>query len=255
MTNIGIIGVGYLGACLAEGLAGAGTFLILSPRSTSRTAELSARFGCTIAANNAEVVQRSDLVFLSTRPGQIAETATGLPWRAGQRVVSIAAGIRLNTIQAAVAPAIAVRAMPIAASRIRRSPTAFHPNDPEANAILARLGPALPFEDEAEFDTASIFGAYYAMMYAFIDEVAGWAEANGLSSVSARTLTAHMTEAAAAAVIEGKAVKPRELLNELLTPGGISEEGLKVLEETGALSRWPDALDASLKRARAIDAG
>ena len=207
MTNIGIIGVGYLGACLAEGLAGAGTFLILSPRSTSRTAELSARFGCTIAANNAEVVQRSDLVFLSTRPGQIAETATGLPWRAGQRVVSIAAGIRLNTIQAAVAPAIAVRAMPIAASRIRRSPTTFHPNDPEASAILARLGPALPFEDEA------------------------------------------------AAVIEGKAVKPRELLNELLTPGGISEEGLKVLEETGALSRWPDALDASLKRARAIDAG
>ncbi|UUX49958.1 NAD(P)-binding domain-containing protein [Nisaea acidiphila] len=254
MNSVGIIGVGYLGACLAEGLASAGLSVLLSPRNAARSAELAERFGCRIASGNAEVIERSEVVFLSTRPAQIAETASGLPWRADQVVISTAAGIGLDTIRPAVAPATAVRSMPIATSRLRRSPTAFYPENPTAAEVLRKLGTAIPFEDEGAFETASIFGAYYAMLYAFFDEMSGWAEMHGLPPEPARLLTAGMADAAAAAVIDRTDVAPRQLLDDLLTPGGISEEGLKVLRDAGALSRWRDAMDASLERALAIKA-
>jgi len=83
MIRVGIIGVGYLGECLAEGLAATQTPTILSPRNAQRVAGLAERFGCDVAASNQEVVEVSDLVFLATRPGDIATSAQGLPWREG----------------------------------------------------------------------------------------------------------------------------------------------------------------------------
>ncbi|MAO90340.1 MAG: hypothetical protein CMM78_12615 [Rhodospirillaceae bacterium] len=253
MIRVGIIGVGYLGECLAEGLAATQTPTILSPRNAQRVAGLAERFGCDVAASNQEVVEGSDLVFLATRPGDIATSAQGLPWREGQRVVSIAAGISLKSFQPAVAPAMAVRAMPIAASRICHSPTAFFPDDPMVADIFNRIGTAHPFDDESQFGTASIFGAYYALSYAFIGEASGWAERQGLQPVAARQLAARMVQAAAAVIIDSSERPPRDLLDDLMTPGGITEEGLRVLEEKQAISSWSDALDASLKQALSID--
>lgn len=255
MTTVGIIGVGYLGECLAEGLAQSGTILVLSPRNAGRVAELSARYGCEVAGSNAEVVEKSDLVLLATLPEQIAATAAGLPWRDGQRAISVAAGIELDAFAGAVAPALAVRAMPIASSRIRQSPTAFYPDDAMTAEILNRIGTAHPLENEAQFATASIFGAFYGLVYAFIDQASGWAEENGLPPETARQLSARMTQAAAAAIIDRSDCRPRELLDNLMTPGGITEAGLKVLERTQALERWSEALDASLNQSQSIGKG
>lgn len=253
MTTVGIIGIGYLGECLAEGLAAADTALILSPRNTERAHRLAEQFGCTIAKDNADVVARADVVFLATRPGDIASTATGLPWREEQRVISVAAGVRLETIQNAIIPAMAIRAMPISASRIQSSPTAFCPNDPIAADVLGRLGSAHPFPDEAQFSTASIFGAYYALIFAFIDEASNWAEDEGLEPEAARHISARMVQAAASSIIANIDRPPRALLDDLMTPGGITEEGLKVLEDADAFAPWSAAMNASLKRARDLD--
>ncbi len=253
MTTVGIIGVGYLGECLAEGLSAAGTPVVLSPRNAGRVVRLADQLGCSVAANNADVVEQSDLVFLATRPEDIAETARGLPWRQGQRAVSIAAGIGLDAFASTVAPALAIRAMPIAASRLGQSPTAFCPADAVAADILSRIGTAHPFDDEEQFRTASIFGAYYALSYAFIGEASGWAEANGLEATAARELSARMVQAAAAVIVDSSDRDPLDLLDDLMTPGGITEEGYKVLQQTNALARWSEALDASARKATSIN--
>jgi len=62
-----------------------------------------------------------------------------------------------------------------------------------------------------------------------------------------------MVQAAAAVIIDSSERPPRDLLDDLMTPGGITEEGLRVLEEKQAISSWSDALDASLKQALSID--
>ena len=255
MTTVGIIGVGYLGECLVEGMAPSKTPIVLSPRNAERAARLAKQFGCAVAKDNAEVVAASDVVFLATRPADIVATATGLPWREGQRAISIAAGIDLDAIQAAVGPALAVRSMPIASSRIGASPTAFYPPDALTEEVLSTFGTAHPVQTAEQFETASIFGAYYGWIYAFLDEVSGWAAKNGMDPVAGRELAARMTQSAAAAVIANSDRAPIDLLNDLMTQGGITAAGKRVLDATGALPHWSEALDSAAVRSRQISKG
>ncbi|MEQ8832373.1 MAG: NAD(P)-binding domain-containing protein [Alphaproteobacteria bacterium] len=257
MTTIGILGVGYLGECLAEGLAGAigegsDFTVLLSPRSADRAARLAEKHGYEIARDNADLVTRSDFVFLATKPEQIVDTAKGLPWRAGQRAVSIAAGITLPAIRDAVAPATALRSMPIAASRIRQSPTAYCPPDEMAEAVFAALGSAHAVDGDDQFETASIFGAYYGHLHVLYDTVAGWAQDNGLPAETARALTARMAQAAAASILTQTDRRPRAPLDDLMTEGGITKAGLNILDTADAFTPWSDALSESRKRSGEI---
>ena len=82
-----------------------------------------------------------------------------------------------------------------------------------------------------------------------------WAEKNGLEAVTSRELAARMVQASAAAVIDQNQRSPLELLEDLMTPGGITEEGLKILEDSSAITAWSAALDASYARAGQINRG
>ncbi len=251
--KIGIIGVGFLGQCLAEGLIKLGADIILSPRNFKRTASLKQRHNCTVAADNSEVVAKASVVLLATLPNDIASTAKDLPWRENQSAVSVAAGIQLSKIIAAVRPAKAFRAMPISTARFLESPTAFYPNDDGVFQLFSSLGSAHPVKDNREFEIASIFGAFYGQIFALIDEASHWAEANGLEAKYARVLAARMMRSVATNVIENNDQRPREILEDLLTPGGITETGLEILDTSGALQKWQEALDSSLQRSRQIN--
>ena len=251
--TVGIIGVGFLGQCLVEGLSKLNRTIILSPRNLKRTAALSKRFNCTVAKNNSEVVTKSDLVILATLPKDITTTAKNLPWRKNQCAVSIAAGIRLLAIKDAVQPAKAFRAMPISAVRLLEGPTAFQPNDERIFKLFDDLGSAHPLEEEINFEIASIFGAFYGYTHALIDEASNWAEIHGLDARYSRVLVSRMLSSAAANVIENNSDRPRKLLDDLLTTGGITEAGLKVLDLTGGLQKWQQALNSSLNRSRKLE--
>ena len=62
-----------------------------------------------------------------------------------------------------------------------------------------------------------------------------------------------MIESAAKNVTENSSQRPRKLLDDLLTKGGITEAGLEVLDTTGALQKWQEALDTSLERSRKLN--
>ena len=251
--TVGIIGVGFLGQCLVEGLSKVGENIVLSPRNIKRTTALSKQFNCIVAEDNSEVVRKCDLIILATLPKDLAATAKDLPWQKDQCVISIAAGINLSTIEAAVTPAKAFRAMPISAVRLLEGPTAFYPLDDRIFELFDSLGSAHPLEDEKKFEVASIFGAFYGQIYALIDEVSNWAESNGLDAEYSRVLTSRMIESAAKNVIENSSQRPRKLLDDLLTKGGITEACLEVLDTTGALQKWQEALDSSLERSRKLN--
>ncbi len=251
--KIGIIGVGFLGQCLAEGLIKVGAHIILSARNLKRTASLKQRPNCTVAADNSEFITKLNVVLLATLQNDITSTAKDLPWRENQSAVSVAAGIQLSEITAAVRPAKTFRAMPISAARSLESQTTFYPNDDRVFQLFSGLGSAHPVKDKREFEIASIFSAFYGHIYALIDEASHWAEASGLEAKYARVLAARMMRSVATNVIENNEQRLREILENLLTPGGIAKTGLKILDTSGALQKWQEALDSSLQRSRQIN--
>ena len=249
---LGILGVGHLAATLVAGFLRSGLdpqALLLSPRGKAR--DLSARHGIPLAADNADLVARSSIVILTTRPADAPAAVAGLPWREGQIVISACAGVPLSRL--AVQPAQGVRAMPLTAAEIGASPTVCFPPLQEAVAVLERLGPVIPLGGEDEFEAATVNAAVYGWALSLIRRSAEWMAGKGPDAQAMRKLAA-LTFTAAGRMIVEKQEPMEDLLGELVTPGGITELGLGVLAEGGVPECWDAASQAVYDRLMARNA-
>ena len=243
---IGILGVGHLAASMLTGFLRSGLdpeTILLSPR--GKASEFSARYGFRLATDNRDLVERSDVVILSVRPAHAPQAAAGLPWRKEQVMISVCAGVPLSQLD--VAPARAVRAMPFTASEIAASPTVYFPDLEQARAVLDRLGPSIALTSERDFEVATVSAAVYGWAQDLIRNTAEWSSARGLDPVIARQLAA-MTFVAAGRLVAEKGEPMDQILDELVTPGGITERGLQVLSAHGVPEAWEEACMAVLNK-------
>lgn len=119
--RFGVIGGnGWLGSALIRAAVDAGIVdparLTISSRSGDKglIADIDARW----TQNNAELVERSDVVILSVRPFQFRDLDVDLP---GKLVLSVMAGVGCETIAKQTNATAIVRAMPNAAAVIGQS--------------------------------------------------------------------------------------------------------------------------------------
>lgn len=241
---IGILGVGHISKSMVAGFLAAGLepeSLLLSPRGLA--GELSARHGIPLAADNGDLVRRADVVFLAVRSSDASAAAAGLPWRPGQMVISICAGVPLSAL--AVHPAQAVRAMPLIAASFNASPTAYFPPLEEARAVLAHLGPAIAVAREEEFEVATVSAAVFGWILDLIGQTVDWMEEKGADPEAMRVLVSHTTAAMGRLTAE-RPESIQALLSQLCTPGGITENGLRVLHRAGQPALWREACETVL---------
>lgn len=251
----GIIGVGQLGASIAEGIyrAKAPFDLLLSPRGEARVRELAARFPAVVGTDNQEVVDRADHVILAARPDQLVEIAGALRFRSGQVVVSVAAALARSTVQQAVAPGRAVRAMPVLSATVGDSPTCVHPADDTTVGFFEHLGPVHIIDDEDTFAVAAVAASYYVWVYSLMETSAAWLHDNGVDLDTGRALVAQMTRAAANRCLD-MGTDMEALAEEIARPDTFTRVGMDRLRESEALQAWSDAcqyvLDAKHARGR-----
>lgn len=252
--KIGIIGIGHLGFALAEGYARAGRAadLIVSPRGREKASLLRATHGIRVAEDNAGVVRNADVVIVATRPGDVIGTVRLLPWRDDQVLISAAAGITAGALRGAVAPADAVRAMPVLASRYGESAIPVYPDHGVAAEALAPLGRVTAIDDEDAFSASSALGGWFGWLFALTGETADILIESGVEKTAARKVTADMMRAAGAMIAETPEKDPRDTLSQLATPGGITEAGINTLQDADALKPWRDAMAAAAARLQAL---
>ena len=246
MTKLGFIGTGHLASFFVEGLARvkADYEITVSPRNAAKAEELKQRFGVTIAENQ-QIADRCGLVVVSLLPNQAAEVLGGLRFRPGQTVLSAMAGISLATLKGLVGPAEpAISMMPGLANAFNAGPSVLHPENAAARALLERLGPVHAYSDEAAFTAASVMGAFSGMTVLMMRDAMDWFAAHGLEQGDARRLVAGVLRGNAAMLLETP-LSIDEVARGVVTPGGITEQGRKILDGGGS---WPEALEAVLRR-------
>ena len=250
IERVGIVGVGHLATYLVEGLRRASPKLeiILSPRNVKRSAHLSARFGARVAIDNQAVVDTAPVIILSTRPGDAIDACEDLSFRSGQTVISVVAGLSLRALEPIIAPAMAVRAMPISCVALNTSPTLLYPDHLQARELFALLGQVHVLPDEPRFTPASAVSAFYGWVYALLDETVAWTVQAGVPPQTARSLVLETVRGAADMALAQPDQGLGTILDTLATPGGITEHGLNVLYERQGLSAWTEALNAVLNR-------
>lgn len=103
--RLGFLGTGTIASAVVRGLVGQGHQIRVSPRSRARAEALAHDIPEVTIAPNAEVVAESELVFLGLLAAQAPTVLEGLPFRAGQKVVSFMADMPLGQVATLVAPA------------------------------------------------------------------------------------------------------------------------------------------------------
>jgi pyrroline-5-carboxylate reductase len=254
MDHLLIIGCGNMGGAMLAGWLAAGEsparFSVLDP------ALAEAPEGVALYRSADDVPRTHDAVLLGFKPQQLGALGPGLQGVTADRTVcSLLAGITLDQLAAAFPKAGAhLRVMPNLAARINKSPVILAERGLETDARAAvfalfdRLGSAVWLEDEAQFDlVTALAGSGPGFVYRFIDALAGAAIDLGLDEPTAAALALATVEGATVLAAASDA-SPATLADRVASPGGMTREGLNVLDENAALR---SLLTATLAATRA----
>lgn len=264
----GFIGVGAMGSALARAAARAldGTRVFVTCRTASRRDSVAEELGVRTALDNPSLVTLCDVVFLAVKPQQLPAVLTEIaPHCAGKVLVSVAAGVRLASIRAALSPsspAALFRVMPNIAASIGESMTALATEqsapDEEAEqavpVVRELLSPGGPVEqvDEDLLDcVTAISGSGPAYGFVFIEALADAAVGLGMQREAAYRFAAQTLKGAAALVLES-GCHPAVLKDSVCSPAGTTIEAVRALESGAFRSIIIEAAHKAAGRSRSI---
>ncbi len=256
--NMLIIGCGNMGGAmlagwLADGVP-AGRFQVLDPRMDQAPDGV-------VLHREASQPTDFDCVLLGFKPQQLGDLAPQFQeLTLGKTVFSLLAGIKVDKLVEAFPMASAhVRVMPNLAARIGKSPVILAGQGldegcrKQAMALFDRLGTALWLDAEDKFDlVTALAGSGPGFVYRFIDALSGAAQDLGLEGPMADALALSMVEGASQ-LATGSERSPAELADQVASPGGMTREGLNVLDDGKALKNLLIAtLKATAERGAAL---
>ncbi len=192
-------------------------------------------------------------------PGSAAAAAVRLAHAPRAKlVVTIAAGVRMATIEARLPSAHVVRAMPNTPALVGAGATAIAggARADAADLALARglfeaVGTCVAVEESALDAVTGLSGSGPAYVMLMVEALAEGGVAMGLARDVAQQLAAQTVYGAAKLLAEsGEA--PAELRARVTSPGGTTVAGLLALEARGARAAFAAAVEAATLRAREL---
>lgn len=246
IKKIGFIGVGHFASFLVEGIRNKcpEMRIVLSPRNNEKSAYLSAKYNCYIAENNQQVSDESDIVIISVKPHDFADIVADINFRKQQTVISVAASLSINSISKLVAPAKAIRSLPISSAAINKSPTLMIPDDQDAKLFLELFGKVYVMDNEKQFTTAASYSAFYGWIFRIMNEAANWGEENGLEKENALEIIREVLSNVSEMSKKDAHIPLENIVESLATKGGITEQGLNIIEGKKGFDVWREALNS-----------
>ena len=102
---------------------------------------------------------------------------------------------------------------------------------------------AIPMKSEASLEAASANAAAYGWYFRLIDGLVSANRKAGLDETAAKRIAVSTLIAAGRVALEAQR-DGEEILESLATPGGITTQGLAILEENDAFDPWSQAFEA-----------
>lgn len=210
-------------------------------------------------------IAENAIILLGMKPYQLTDVAQRLSPVCGKGniLVSILAGTPLADLRMQMPGAGAiVRAMPNLPVGIGKGVTALHGEASgedamaQVDALMTPLGLVERIEDEALFnEVTALSGCGPAFLFRFIDALARAGAALGLPEDQAQRM-ALATVGGAADFARDSTESPAILADRVASPGGMTREGLNILDAEGRLERLMlDTLRAARDRGVAMARG
>ncbi len=258
--RIGFIGAGQMASALAAGflrarLVEGGQISAADPSSAAVEAFCKNVSGAAGLSDNAAVAKGVDVLFLATKPQHLAAAVTNLAAdAAGKLVISIAAGITLKTLDAALPKSRLVRVMPNTPCLVGESASGYSlgPRATEADGALVKqllesVGRAFVVDEKLLDAVTGLSGSGPAFVYVAIEALSDAGVRMGLPRDVALQLAAQTVRGAATMVLE-TGEHPGVLKDRVTSPGGTTIAGLAALESGGFRGTLIAAVEAATRR-------
>lgn len=255
--RIGIVGLGNMGAAIADGLVLSGLPTGQLYGFDADPAKLSAFAG--ESAETMAVLESSvDVLIIAVKPHIVPAVLARVAGRT--LVVSVAAGVTLATLASSLpAGTPVVRAMPNTAAAVGKSTTALVAGEEAsvddlalATRVFDAFGTTVCLAREELMHVATaVVGSGPAFIYVLAEALADGAVAGGMPRQLAREAVSGMISGAAAllAAHEGS---PAELKDRVASPGGTTIAGLRALESHGLREAAIEAVLAAAARSQEL---
>lgn len=264
MTRLAILGGGFMGGALAEGLVEAGwsrSELIVAEKLEDRRGELEHRLSIETTADAATAASTADSVLFAVKPQDIESVLQSVraTFDPPKLAISICAGVRTATFERILGDIPVVRAMPNTPAAIRQAATAIAPGrfagegDVETAAeVLRAVGEVIVVDEEQIDAVTAVSGSGPAYVFYLAEAWIRGAEAEGLSAEQARELV-YQTLSGSVALLQQDSAPPSELRARVTSPGGTTQAAIEHLEESG----WGELLEQAIAcaKVRSVELG
>lgn len=255
-----LVGAGKMGMAMAQGWLKAGLkpaqLILVDPKPSDAVVDFAGKHGLLLLSKvQAEPVH---VMVLAVKPQIMDAVFADAKQAVGKNtlVLSIAAGISLETLKRGLETERIVRTMPNTPAQVGKGVTGavaalgVTDDDQQAGAaLLSAAGEVLWFEDEGQLDAVTaVSGSGPAYVFLLVEAMAAAGKAQGLSAQAAEVL-ARQTVIGAAALMEADATEAAQLRENVTSPGGTTAAALAVLmADDGMKPLLARAVDAARKR-------
>ena len=251
------MGEAMLGGLLGSGVVSPADVVVVDV-SADRRAQLTELFpGIAVAA---EPVGATGVI-VATKPAFVAEVLSRASTLGAQRVLSIAAGVSLATLESAAGPGVAViRAMPNTPALVGAGAAAMsggaEADDAAldwAESILAAVGTVVRVPETSLDAVTGLSGSGPAYVFLVAEAMMDAGVLQGLDRATSDALVRQTLLGAARLLSEGTE-GPAALRAAVTSPGGTTAAGLQVLEQGALRATISDAVDAAVRRSKELGA-
>ena len=258
----GFLGAGHIARALAEGWrreapqASSGIVLSVYDPVPESARSFAARFDARACGSPHDLVGRSEIVIFAMRPADVpAALAAVAPVIERRALLSLAAAVPLDELRAGLPDGACVaRLMPNVAAAVGRgvfllaSGTLTAAQLDSVRDLFGRAGTVVEIAESLFDQATAISGCGPGFTALFIEALAQAGVAAGLDEGLARELA--VAGVAGSAALVARDGDPVAIRTAVATPGGMTAEGVDVLENRGLRATLAAAVAAAVERAR-----
>lgn len=264
MNKTGFIGGGKMATAIIKGIINSGFCkkenILVSDKNPEALKFLKENFGVQTTNDNSEVVKQSEIILLAVKPFVLKDVLTEIkPFITEKHtVLSIAAGISIDTIEETAGKIPVIRIMPNTPALVNAGMSAIckgHYADDSSTKIaldiFKSIGEVIESEEKYIDVITAVSGSSPAFYYYIINEIAKAGQKLGLDYETALKLSTQ-TALGSAKMITETGVTPEQLIVNVTTPGGCTAVGNEVLKEKDVAGILFDTIEKTAKKAHEL---
>lgn len=266
VNRVGFIGSGNMAAALIKGIIKSRLYspdrIRVSDNDQAKLDNIKTIYGVEGTTSNCELVKQCNIIVLSVKPQAMDAVLSDIKDAAGSghMVISIAAGIKISTIQAALGDSVPViRVMPNTPALIRKGVSAAAPgsnvSEDQMNIavnILGAVGTVFRIKEEMMDEVTALSGSGPGFVFRIMECFVEAAVKQGFDPDTA-TMMIIQTFLGSSMLAENSDLSLADLRKMVTSPGGTTQAGLNYLDT----NRIGEIIDGTVETAklRSIELG